>query len=246
MTDVVDAGVNVVMTAHAILKKFEQPDEMGAYDRYSMKLIDSPKTSITAAVKEWADMVLFANYKTIVVTDSKTKKTKAQGGTRVMYTTHHSCWDAKNRFGLPDEMPFEYESIRPVIEGKAKDPKKPETKAKEEKKDETKEEKPRKVSALPDPAPQPKSQPAAQPDPDYMEPDIRIPKALRDLMIQDRISEWDIENFVESKSWMPYGTKVTEYEKINPDFIKGALVAQWTKVRDVINQMKKDMEIPFN
>lgn len=248
LTDVVDAGVNVVMTAHAILKKFEQPDEMGAYDRYSMKLIDSPKTSITAAVKEWADMVLFANYKTIVVTDSKTKKTKAQGGTRVMYTTHHSCWDAKNRFGLPEELPFEYEKIKSIIEGPTDQQERPteqpkkrtETKAKEEpKKEETKEEeRPRSVSALPDPE--------SHPDPDYMEPDIRIPKALRDLMIQDKITEWDIENFVESKSWMPYGTKVAEYEKINPDFIKGALVAQWTKVRDVINQMKKDMEIPFN
>lgn len=28
-----------------------------------------------------------------------------------MYTTHHPCWDAKNRHNLPDEMPFEYERI---------------------------------------------------------------------------------------------------------------------------------------
>ena len=115
LNDVIEQGVNVVVTAHAILKKFEQPDELGAYDRYSMKLIDSPKTSISAYVKEWADIVLFANYKTIVITDSKTKKTKAQGGTRMMYTTHHSCWDAKNRYGLPDELPFDYKEIASVF-----------------------------------------------------------------------------------------------------------------------------------
>ena len=33
-----DAGINVVLTAHAQIRKFEQPDEMGAYDRYELKL----------------------------------------------------------------------------------------------------------------------------------------------------------------------------------------------------------------
>ena len=33
-----------------------------------------------------------------------------------MYTSHNPCWDAKNRYGLPDEVPFSYESIRHIIE----------------------------------------------------------------------------------------------------------------------------------
>ena len=114
-------GVNVVICCHATIRKFEQPDELGAYDRWGLKLTDSPKASIAGMVKEWADMVIFANYKTIVVNvDGKgaTKgKNKVQGGKRVMYTSHHSCWDAKNRFGLPEEMDFGYEGIRRVIEG---------------------------------------------------------------------------------------------------------------------------------
>ena len=62
-------------------------------------------------------MVLFANYKTwSVAVDDKGKKRKAQGGERVMYTSHNPCWDAKNRYGLPDEVPFSYESIRHIIE----------------------------------------------------------------------------------------------------------------------------------
>ena len=115
------AGVNVVICCHASIRKFEQPDELGAYDRWGLKLNDTPRASIAGMVKEWADMVLFANYKTIVVNvDGKgaTKgKNKVQGGRRVMYTTHMPCWDAKNRFGLPDEMDFDYEGIRAVIEG---------------------------------------------------------------------------------------------------------------------------------
>lgn len=114
------AGVNVVICCHAAIRKFEQPDELGAYDRWGLKLTDAPRASIAGMVKEWADMVLFANYKTIVVNvDGKgaTKgKNKVQGGKRVMYTTHMPCWDAKNRFGLPEEMDFEYEGIRGVIE----------------------------------------------------------------------------------------------------------------------------------
>lgn len=35
---VIAAGIHVVITAHAKMRKFEQPDEMGAYDRWEMKL----------------------------------------------------------------------------------------------------------------------------------------------------------------------------------------------------------------
>ena len=88
--------------------------------------------------KEWADMLLFANYKTFsVAIDDKGKKRKAQGGERVMYTSHHACWDAKNRYGLPEEVPFSYASIAQVIEeGKAGSSPVPVKTAAEEKKQE--------------------------------------------------------------------------------------------------------------
>jgi len=38
LQDLVDSGINVVLTAHAQIRKFEQPDEMGAYDRWELKL----------------------------------------------------------------------------------------------------------------------------------------------------------------------------------------------------------------
>lgn len=254
LNDVIAAGVNVVLTAHATLRKFEQPDELGAYDRYTMKLIDSPKTSIAAAVKEWADMVLFANYKTIVITDSKTKKTKAQGGQRIMYTTHHTCWDAKNRYGLPEELPFRYSEIAHIIEGGSRKV--------TEKFPEVKTETPTVSSVTPQPEPMPSKsveQPEAKAEEPKQDPptnvnsaivtdadlDKRIPKALRDLMLQDQISEWDMENFVTSKGWMPYDTKIWDYETVSPGFINGAIVAQWDKVRDIIRTARKNMEIPF-
>ena len=119
LTDVRNKGINVVVTAHAQMRKFEQPDELGAYDRWELKL----SKQCAPILKEWADMVLFCNYKTMVVNvdgqGAKKGKNKAQGGRRVMYTSHHPCWDAKNRFGLPEEAEMDYSVIRPVIEGGA-------------------------------------------------------------------------------------------------------------------------------
>ena len=261
LNDVIAAGINVVVTAHAALRKFEQPDELGAYDRYSMKLIDSPKTSISAALKEWADMVLFANYKTIVVTDSKTKKNKAQGGARVMYTTHHTCWDAKNRYGLPDELPFKYDEIRAVIEGSAsstvtKEPKlasrpapaaaQPDPEVLPKSSDQPQETEEKDQPGIPDAGDVSAQSPDGRPRVKDADLDKRIPKALRDLMLQDDISEWDIENLVTAKGWMPFDTKIWQYESISPGFVAGAIVAQWTKVRDKIRQARKNEEIPFN
>lgn len=124
LDNVISSGIHVVLTAHAAMRKFEQPDEMGAYDRWEMKL--QKKTA--PLVKEWADMVLFCNYKTIVVNVDKQGalkgKNKAVGGERVMYTTHHNCWDAKNRFGLDDKLPMSFDSISCVIgETKKSEPK---------------------------------------------------------------------------------------------------------------------------
>lgn len=123
LTLVKEAGIHVVVTAHALIAKFEQPDELGAYNRWALKLIDTPKCSNAARLKEWADMVLFARYETIVVNvDGKGAaggKNKAQGGRRVIQTAHHPCWDAKNRFGLPEQIPMDFAPLAPIIDGSA-------------------------------------------------------------------------------------------------------------------------------
>ena len=115
LSECCERGLNVCVTAHSCISKFEQPDEMGSYDRWGLKLIDGKKASNAAMLKEWADAVLFANFKTIVVKDEN-GRSHAQGGkNRVLYTTHAAAWDAKNRWGLPDEVPFDYSSIAPYI-----------------------------------------------------------------------------------------------------------------------------------
>ncbi len=103
---VITAGIHVVITAHAKMRKFEQPDEMGAYDRWEMKL--SKQTA--PLLKEWCDMLLFCNYQTFVITSENDTK-KAQGGKRVIYTSHHPAWDAKTRIDMPEIVDLDYANI---------------------------------------------------------------------------------------------------------------------------------------
>ncbi len=120
---VINAGITVVITAHAKMRKFEQPDEIGAYDRWELKL----SRQVAPIVKEWCDCLLFINYKTTVVTDSN-GKAKAQGGKRWIYTTHNPCWDAKNRLGLGEDFELDSASIANIfgaIQNKAEKEEKP-------------------------------------------------------------------------------------------------------------------------
>lgn len=105
---VIAAGVNVVVCAHAQIKKFELPDEAGSFDRYELKM----SKNVSPLVREWCDIQLFANFKTYVVATENKNRSKGTGGTRrVMYASHTASWDAKNRHGLPDEMDLDFKHI---------------------------------------------------------------------------------------------------------------------------------------
>ena len=77
LNEVIAVGINVVVTAHACLRKVELPEEMSSFDHWEMKT----SKKVAPMLREWADMVLFANYETIVVT-TDSKKNKAQGSRR--------------------------------------------------------------------------------------------------------------------------------------------------------------------
>ena len=208
LNEVVKAGINVVVTAHAKMRKFEQPDEMGAYDRWEMKL----SKQAGPLLKEWADMILFCNYKTVVVTtQSKTKK--AQGGKRVVYTTHHPCWDAKNRHGLPETMDMTYygSPLQEAIEGGVKDTR-PEPVA------ETKEPKPEKK--------EPASEVEPEPDPEEgVEYPFKSP--LEELKYKANlagISLGDIQKACIKKKFKGPDQFVEDYED---DFIQSVLLDKW-------------------
>ena len=251
LQEVVDTGIHVVITAHAKMRKFEQPDEMGAYDRWELKL----QKQTAPLLKEWADMVLFANYKTIVVNvdgqGAQKGKNKAQGGRRVMYTSHHPCWDAKNRYGLPEELPFDYQEIASVIEPSAGQKAAVQTPPPAEGNPVTET-----PPASEQPAMNPPAQEQKEPErtvPDYIvlqqSKEENIPKALLDLMIAHRVTEWDVQNAVsKARGGEGYYTSDTPIERYDKDFIMGVLVGAWPQVYEMIQKEQKELdeEVPFN
>lgn len=100
-------GMNVVVIAHSQVKTVSPPGVLTPYDRYQMKLNEKA----AAKWREFVDAVLFVNYEVFVKTDKGAKKGKAvpvDEQTRVIYTERMPAHDAKNRFGLPKEIPLEY------------------------------------------------------------------------------------------------------------------------------------------
>ena len=216
LSELTDDGINVVVTAHAELKKKEEPDQMGAYDRYQLKL----SRQCAPLLKEWSDMVLFANYETTIVTDSKTKSKKATGGQRVMFTTHHPAWDAKNRHNLPEELQFDFSSIAQLFQPAA-------------------------PVAQPEPTPVTPQEPVAGAwtpgggevadtsdnqnqfgrDPIALDPGID--PQLAQLMTANGVTEDEVKAVVVEKGFMPPEVAVKDYPT---DLVQGGLVAQWANI----------------
>ncbi len=223
LEEIIEMGVNVVFTAHAQMRKFEQPDEMGTYDRWETKL--QKKTA--PLLKEWADMLLFANYKTFVVKTDE-KKNKVQGGKRVMYTSHHPCWDAKNRHDLSPELDFSYTAISHCI--------------------------PTITAAVPEAKPEVKAEGfivveepvQEQPVMESTEDQAEIPKALTDLIEQNNVTIKEIQLAVASRGYYPADTPIGKYD---PKFITGVLIAAWPQVYQMVQRVRdeeKDKEkAPF-
>lgn len=98
-----DKGMSVILLAHTQIKRFDNP-ETQPYDRYSPKLHEKA----SALIQEWADAVLFMNWKTFVQSEDIGFNQKAARGIttgqRVLYTQERPAALAKNRYGLPAEI----------------------------------------------------------------------------------------------------------------------------------------------
>lgn len=228
LTEIKDVGINVVLTAHAETKKHELPDEMGQYDKYTLKL----EKRDAGLAKEWADMILFFNYKTTIITDSKSDSKKATGGQRVMYTTHKPAWDAKNRLGLPDELPIDFEAIRELFEAKTG---MSTTQIKSESKTQTQQQVP-----LPDEPPVIEDEPEpeeAKPAPEFTEEiPSSIPQNLADLMTVNHVTVDEIMQVIYVGGFMPQGTPLENV----PEELWGHLASNWDKVLNMLEtQIRK-------
>ena len=256
LQDLIEIGINVVLTAHAQIRKFELPDEMGSYDKYELKLGKKTSSQTAPLVKEWADLLLFCNYKTYLISQEKSTKKKAQGNQRVMYTEHNPAWDAKNRHGLPSELPLDYNSIAHIFKTEEKEEVKKtvQTEFKDEKKEQLQFEQPKYNGDLEAPKIEKTQEEKIMDnfgdivkeventpvedlvDPFISKPDY-IPQPLWDLMQQDNITEEDIQLVTESKGYFPKGTPMSVYNE--QGYLAGYIVPKWEGLKQLLKQIKQ-------
>lgn len=223
LTDVRDAGMNVVVTAHATVSKFDQPDEAASYDRWTMKMYRKD----AGLLKEWADALLFVNYKTIVemVGEGFSAKGKARGAKRTIFTTHHAAWDAKNRWGLPDEVPLGYEAIAPHVPSPMAPSQQPQP------------------TPAPAPAPQPEpagdapaSIPGTEGLPAFWAPAVQ-------LMERDGVTPDEVRGFAVLQGHFTPDTPLANYPA---DYVAGLIVPQWEQVKAKVVEYRAAEDVPFN
>jgi hypothetical protein len=105
-----DKGFTVLQIAHNEVRRYEDPSSE-PHDRHQIKL----HRKAADLVIEHSDAVFFANYK-IGTIQVKGKgggmTTKLKQGDRTIFTQETPGFQAKNRFGLDNEMPFEWQAIR--------------------------------------------------------------------------------------------------------------------------------------
>jgi len=103
-------GMVIMQIAHNQIQKVEDP-RAEAYDRHTIKL----NRKATDLLVEHADAVFFGAFKlgqVQVKGKGGNMITKAVSGDRVVYTRHSVAYLAKNRYGLPEELPMEWSAIR--------------------------------------------------------------------------------------------------------------------------------------
>lgn len=237
LQDLIEVGINIVLTAHAQMRKFEQPDEMGAYDRYELKLGKKTSSQTAPLVKEWADMVLFANYKTVVMT-AENKNKKATGGARVLYTEHHPAWDAKNRHSLPPELPLDYGAIAHIFNVSPVTQSQPTISNVETVQ-------PQQQVPQPQPAQTPPAEPVKQapqaPTQQTAYPPS-LPKSLVDLMQPENVTPDELQQVAYIRGHYAVGTPIENFVPEYWDMI----VANWSPTLEVIKtQVRKSPDLPF-
>lgn len=107
--------MNIILLGHSRVNSFQDPTSEAPYSRYELKLQDGPSVSIRSLVKEYVDCLLFCNWETF----SKGSGKEARGIStreRKMWTERDGGFDAKNRFGLPFEMPLDWDTFQAAMD----------------------------------------------------------------------------------------------------------------------------------
>lgn len=124
-------NMSIILLAHCEVERFNSP-LTEPYDQYRPAL----HKSASQFIRQWADAVLFVNYQTFIrKEDAGFNKQIIRGvgsGERILHTTERPGYLAKNRYSLPDEMPFDWNTLMGAISAYLNPPKTQSTATKKE------------------------------------------------------------------------------------------------------------------
>lgn len=125
-----ERGMTIILIGHSEVRRHEAPDNEG-FDRYMLRL----NKHLASIVHDWCDALLFAQWKVHVVKDEKGfGQSRGRGigsGERVMYCEERPGWWAKNRYGLPPELPLSWDAFIGAMNSTNNSTPNPETKTEE-------------------------------------------------------------------------------------------------------------------
>ena len=99
-------NTRVIILGHVHIKAFTDPAGE-AWDRWEAK----GNKKFAGVIREWADSVLFATREVHKIKRADGSGEKAAGGERVIHTTWHPGFDAKNRQSLPATLPLSWDAF---------------------------------------------------------------------------------------------------------------------------------------
>lgn len=109
-------NMNLVLVAHAIARDHKDPQH-DAFKHWELKLHNKSADEIV----QWTDGVLFATHEILTRRDGQ--KTKATAtGERILCTSPSAAYIAKNRYGLPEQLPLDWSAFWFVFQGSQADP----------------------------------------------------------------------------------------------------------------------------
>jgi hypothetical protein len=109
-------NVWIILLSHVEIKTFQDP-RGDSWDRYQMK----GNKRMTGILREWPDACLFATYEVFKTKEKGSQREKAIGGERKLQTQWTPAWDAKNRLGLPEQIPLSWEALIAEIKSNSPD-----------------------------------------------------------------------------------------------------------------------------
>jgi hypothetical protein len=114
----------VILLAHETLKKIKEPDTEG-YDKFTLAM----EAKSVEWLESWCDVIIFAKEEVYTQKD-KNQRVRASAGDRMMFTRDCPHHLAKNRYGMPDSLPFTWAAFSEAFAAATAEPK-PEKKGKE-------------------------------------------------------------------------------------------------------------------